>query len=274
MSTGGAVAGDGEDAGDQKRGRCDIPPHGVLSSGSWRLTRRSGRIDGPTTRSWRVSWKSIRVRSGATSNFIDCTVRARVVNDGVQFSLGHHQSVSQQKTVFLGSLDQAAKASTPLVLLIDGGRSRLTKTLVTFEVFAHSDALEALKSKDRKYQQGCKYFQSLAIAHLDFLNLLINSYRRLSSDPFATEVSAWDVPVWSLSAEGIKRNLILFPYLAFQSRPSVAKVSKPSEVNPYIAASLEDIERVAGTDATPGDVELLDGWSLYYRGRHADSIRS
>jgi len=27
----------------------------------------------------------------------DCTVQARVVNDGVQFSLGHHQSVSQQK---------------------------------------------------------------------------------------------------------------------------------------------------------------------------------
>ena len=42
----------------------------------------------------------------------DCTVRARVVNDGVQFSLGHHQSVSQQKTVFLGSLDDAAKAFT------------------------------------------------------------------------------------------------------------------------------------------------------------------
>jgi len=73
----------------------------------------------------------------------DCTVRARVVNDGVQFSLGHHQSVSQQKTVFLGSLDDAAKAFTRLVLLTGGGRSRLTKTLVTFEVSAHSDALEA-----------------------------------------------------------------------------------------------------------------------------------
>ena len=24
----------------------------------------------------------------------------------------------------------------------------------------------------------------------------------------------------------------------------------------------------------PGEVELLDGWSLYYRGRHADSIMS
>ena len=189
-----------------------------------------------------------------------------MVNDGVQFSLGHHQSVSQQETVFLGSLDDAAKASTRLVLLTGGGRSRLTKTLVTFEVSAHSDALEALKSKDKKYQQGCKYFQSLVVAHLDFLNLLLNSYRRLSSDPFATEVSAWDVPIWSLSAEGIKFNVILFPYVALESRPSVTKSSNPSEVNPYIAASLEDIERVAGIDAMPGEVELLDGWSLYYRG--------
>jgi hypothetical protein len=204
----------------------------------------------------------------------DCTVRARVVNDGIQFRLGHHQSVSQQKTVFLGSLGDAATASTRLVLLTTGGQSRLTKTLVTFGAFAHSDALEALKSKDRKYQQGCKYFQSLAIAHLDFLNLLINSYRRLSSDPFATEVSAWDVPIWSLSVEGIQFNVILFPYLAVESRPSVTKFLNPSEVNPFIAASLEDIERVADIDATPGEVELLDGWGLYYRGRHAESIRS
>jgi len=47
------------------------------------------------------------------------------------------------KTVFLDSLDDAAKAFTRLVLLTGGGRSRLTKTLVTFEVSAHSDALEA-----------------------------------------------------------------------------------------------------------------------------------
>jgi len=203
-----------------------------------------------------------------------CTVRARVVNNGIQFALGHHQSISHQKTVFLGSLDDAAKASTPLVLLTGGGQSRLTKTLVTFEAFAHSDALEALKSKDRKYQQGCKYFQSLAIAHLDFLNLLINSYRRLSSDPFATEVSAWDVPIWSLSAEEIKFNIILFPYLATESRPAATILAKPSEVQPYNAASLEDIQTISSIDATPGEVELLDGWSLYYRGRHADSIRS
>jgi len=45
--------------------------------------------------------------------------------------------------VFLDSLDDAAKAFTRLVLLTGGGRSRLTKTLVTFEVSAHSDALEA-----------------------------------------------------------------------------------------------------------------------------------
>jgi hypothetical protein len=204
----------------------------------------------------------------------NCTVRATVINDGVQFSLGHHQSVSQQKTVFLGSLDDAAKASTRLVLLTEGGRSRLTKTLVTFEASAHSDAIEALKSKDKKYQQGCQYFRSLAIAHLDYLNLLINSYRRLSSDPFASEVTAWDVPIWSLAAEGIKFNVILFPYLAHEYRPSVAKFSKPSEFKPYIAAALEDIERIADIDAMPGEVELLDGWSLYYRGRHADSITS
>ncbi len=215
------------------------------------------------------------VPNGAVNLTIgDCTVRVRMVNDGIQFSLGHHQSVSQQKTVFLGSLEDVAKASTPLVLLTGGGQSRLTKTLVTFEALAHGDALEALKSKDRKYQQGCKYFQALAIAHLDFLNLLINSYRRFTSDPFATEVSAWDVPVWSLSAEGIKFNIILFPYLATESRPAVTNLAKPSEVRPYTAASLEDIQKIAGIDATPGEVELLDGWCLYYRGRHADSIRS
>ena len=215
------------------------------------------------------------VPNGAVNLAIgDCTVRARVVNDGIQFALGHHQTVSQQRTVFLGSLEDAAKASTPLGLLTGGGQSRLTRTLVTFEALAHSDSLEALKSKDVKHQQGCKYFQSLAIAHLDFLNLLINSYRRLTFDPFATEVSAWDVPVWTLSAEEIKFNIILFPYLATESRPAVTNLAKPSEVRPYTAASLEDIQKISSIDATPGEVELLDGWSLYYRGRYADSIRS
>ena len=80
-----------------------------------------------------------------------CTVRARVVNNGVQFLLGHHQSASRHETLFLGSLVDAAKASTRLVLLTEGGRSRLTKTLVTFDASAHSDAIEALKSKDRNY---------------------------------------------------------------------------------------------------------------------------
>ena len=82
------------------------------------------------------------------------------------------------------------------------------------------------------------------------------------------------MPIWSLSAEGIRSNVILFPYLAVESHPSIIDFSSPSDIKPYIAASLENIETVAGTDATPGEVELLDGWSLYYRGRHADSIRS
>ncbi len=204
----------------------------------------------------------------------DCSVRATVVNDGIRFSLGNHQSRAQQAPVFLGSGDDAAMASTQLIFLTQGGTSRLTKTLITFGASAHFSALEILKSTDTKHHQARKYFQSLAIAHLEFLNLLINSYRRLSSDPYATEVSAWDVPIWSLSVEGMNYNIILFPYLAFESRPHRLKLSNPSVAKPYSAASLEDIERVAGLDATPGEVELLDGWSLFYRGRHADSIRS
>jgi hypothetical protein len=209
----------------------------------------------------------------------DCTIRASVINNGVQVSLGNHENINQV-VEFLGSMEDVARASTSLASLTKGARSRLTKTLVTFNPSAHSSPVETLKSGKLPIIQAVKYFQSLAVAHLGFLNLLINSYRRLSSDPFATEVSAWDVPVWHLSAEEFKSNIILFPYIGFETHPYVGKIptltdpAKPAKGSPYIAVSLEKIETISQVDLIPGEVEILDGWSLYYRGRHAASITS
>lgn len=209
----------------------------------------------------------------------DYMILAGIVNTGIEVSLGNHQSINQE-IEFLGSMEDVAKATISLALLTRGARSRLTKTLVTFNPTVHSSPVETLKSGKHPIIQAVKYFQSLAVAHLGFLNLLINSYRRLSSDPFATEVSAWDLPVWHLSVDGFKSNIILFPYVGFETHPYVGKMptfkgpAKPSKGPPFIAATLEQIETISHLDLIPGEVEILDGWSLYYRGRHAASITS
>ena len=74
---------------------------------------------------------------------------------------------------------------------------RPQKTVVEFAVTVLKEAFDAADdSRVGWLNRADQYFRSLALAHIPFLNRLVASYRLTSRDPFAFEVSAWDVPFW------------------------------------------------------------------------------
>ena len=203
-----------------------------------------------------------------------CTLRTTVVNEGVEFQWGHQFTKTHQSTAYLGSIPGADRATVPLRSVAGSGVFRFTRTLVSFDSSAHADAIVALTSPKPRCNEASLYFTSFALGHLAFLNHLINTYRRVAVDPYVTEVSEWDVPVWFVSIADAIRPIYVFPYSTEDSFPTITNGPNDSHHRPYFCASLKALEATASNACIPGEVELLDGWSLYYRGRYGDSIRS
>ena len=116
-----------------------------------------------------------------------------------------------------------------------------------------------------------QYFKTLATAHIPFLNKLITSYRSTSLDPYAFEVSEWDVPVWYATYGETLAWIGLMPYWDNDTFPSFNNGGKTV---PFVATTLEEVQKQAQSNVAPGKLELLDAYSLMYRGRFGDAVRS
>ena len=123
----------------------------------------------------------------------------------------------------------------------------------------------------RRVNRVIQYLQTWATAHIPFLNDLITSYRSTSFDPYAFEVSEWDVPVWYASREDTLIKIGLMPYWERDFHP---EVNSNGQIDSYHATSLEEIQSQASAKVAPGKLELLDAFSLMYRGRFGDAVRS
>jgi hypothetical protein len=158
---------------------------------------------------------------------------------------------------------------------------RPMKTVVVFRTEAIADGFEAWHNKHdiapddhsaiRRVNRAIHYFESLAVAHIPFLNRLITSYRSTSRDPYAFEISEWDVPVWYAEHGGILVRIGLMPYWDSDTYPTVNDGGRES---PFFATTLEAMQLQASSDVAPGKLELLDAFSLMYRGRFGDAVRS
>jgi hypothetical protein len=198
-----------------------------------------------------------------------------VDNNGIEIQRGHQYTRTHLNTVFVGNSDASRNAVVPAGALPEGGLFRGTRTLLYIETFALADAIEAFVGPNGpRYQDGYRYFASLATGHLPVVNELINAYRRASVDPFATEVTAWDVPVWFVFHEGGTQSVCLYSHLVEDWYPTLRKGLDSEEVVPYEAATEDDVRLELSSEAVPGEIEMLDGWSLFHRGRYGDSIRS
>lgn len=205
----------------------------------------------------------------------DCTIRAKVINEGIHYMYGYEYFDSGQRTIFIGRMQEALEATVPMSSIPGGIIMRPTKTLIAFQTVAHSDALDALAcNSQRRHNSGILYFRSLAIALILFLNKLVNSYRIASNDPFAIEVNACDVPTWYLKLADRNIPIQVFTYSSWDFFPTVGPFSKPTERTPFYAASSDEVQTAIKSDEIPGLFQILDGWSLFFRGRHAESIIS
>lgn len=160
---------------------------------------------------------------------------------------------------------------------------RLMKTTVEFDIEIHesvisawiqrNSVLSADNSKVSMVNLAMQYMSSLAYAHLPFVNRLIYAYRSTSFDPFAFEVSEWDIPNWYIETEESFCTVNLMPYKSLDSTPDIGVFGK-SERRRYLATTPEDVQAQANTDLKPGKSQILDAKSLLIRGRFAEAIRS
>jgi len=130
-----------------------------------------------------------------------------------------------------------------------------------------------MEEEGRRAVDASQYFKSLTYAHFPFLNKAITAYRRSAMDPFAMEVSEWDVPVWFLNIGDAVKRISLIPYADNNRFPRM--VSKNTVVSEPIRLSTgAEVQSALDLGEMPGDADLLDAWALYYRGRFGDAIRS
>src|SRR5581483_8763302 len=119
------------------------------------------------------------------------------------------------------------------------------------------------ETKHHRVNQAGQYLITLAFAHIPFLNQLITSYRAVSLDPFAFEVSEWDVPIWWIENNGDLERIGLIPYRETDRYP-VFNSFNTLERKPIYTTTVEAVQQQTGTSVAPGKLELLDAHSLFF----------
>jgi hypothetical protein len=162
------------------------------------------------------------------------------------------------------------------IVVPDGGGDivfRSTRTVLTIRTKAIEDCVRAITDGGSRTLDASMYFQSLAHAHIPFVNSVINAYRRATGDPFAVEVTEWDVPTWFLSVGGRAFAIPLVPYAAMDRFPTVERANATAAEPVHLSTEAE-VQSALGSGEFPGEIDLLDAWALYFRGRFADAVRS
>lgn len=206
---------------------------------------------------------------------MDCTLNLSITGRAIEIQRGNAYQDSHSNTAIIEKAE--GKPSDRAADILRGpnqGRSilRMTRTLISIKTSVLGDALAAIQESGRRRVDAQIYFRSFLHAHLPFVNKTINAYRRAGADPFAVEVTEWDIPVWYIDADENFIPISLIPYKELDQLP--VTTTWAGETNPITFVDAGDIERVLNLPETPGEIDLLDAWSLYYRGRQSDAIRS
>lgn len=201
------------------------------------------------------------------------------VSDGPLFYDSHCN------VVFIGPNGdlEAGKELPPVVAKTQAPVYRPMKTVVIFRPKAMEEAVLAFQEPKvlrrqesrevRRINRAASYLQSLAYAHVPFLNSLITAYRFASNDPFAFQVSQWNVPVWFAEYNDALIRVCLMPYSDNDWYPAT-RGCEGGERSPFYATSPHAIDVLAVADVAPGTLEILDARSLLYRGHIEDAVRS
>ena len=156
---------------------------------------------------------------------------------------------------------------------------RMCKTVLMMDAAAHPDAIRELTRSDRPglARQQEIYWQSLCEAHIPVVNELIQRYRYVTYDYFPYEVSAWDVPVWTLLFKERQCRAVLIPYRDWDQRPLISLNGATPEgetiQSQFSWTDASSLQEVRASDASPEEYDLLDARSLMERGDYSGAIR-
>ncbi len=106
---------------------------------------------------------------------------------------------------------------------------------------------------------------------MPFVARLVNAYQVVSADPFAFEVGESELPFWFAETAGQWIGIPLVPYATFDEYPYLRDFSGSRSIFGF--AKEESLRAALTEEPFPGQIELLDAWSLYYRGKFAEAIR-
>jgi hypothetical protein len=126
-------------------------------------------------------------------------------------------------------------------------------------------------SVPRRGQLAVNHLQSLACAHVPFVARLVNAYQVASGDPFAFEVGESDLPFWFAQTAGQWIGILLVPYTTFDQYPYLRDFSGTRSI--FGVATEDSLRAALAEEPFPDQIEMLDAWSLFYRGKYAEAIR-
>jgi hypothetical protein len=205
----------------------------------------------------------------------NCTLPLSITGRAIEIQLGKAYRESHCNAALIEKVEEKPSSRAETILRRaqqEGFTLRTTRTLVSIKTRAMDDAVAAVQEHGRRRVDADMYFRSFVHAHLPFVNKAINAYRRVAADPFAIEVTEWDLPVWYLDVQDKFIPISLIPYKDTDGTPQMGKWG--SELKPIAFVEPKDIEEALGLPEVPGEIDQLDAWSLYYRGRQSDAIRS
>ena len=196
---------------------------------------------------------------------------------------------SRNRSNLLGVYDRERAETDMLPLLPEVRRTRTCfrhlKTVLVMHAWAAADALEALSVEGelrmmdprlRRRNGADHYFKTLAFGHLPIINKLISAYRHAAPDPFAHEISEWDVPSMFLRTAAGQGVVMLSPYRTMDHYPAPASFpdpSRPTIRKPVVFTTCQKMQDTLSEPERPGLGEMLDAWNSMYVGRFGDAIR-
>jgi hypothetical protein len=151
----------------------------------------------------------------------DCTLRVTITQNAVEIQRGKFFQSSHANVLHVEAPPPSEKAQEIVKATKEGVTFRVTRTLLTLQTRALADSLKALQDGGRRRLDASLYFQALAYARIPYVNKVIDSYRTVSSDPFALTVAEWDVPLWFASVGDHLTVISLLPYATHNQYPTV-----------------------------------------------------
>lgn len=150
---------------------------------------------------------------------------------------------------------------------------RKCKTCLKIATRCNGDVWNKALGSDESAQRAVSlYLEELCRAHMPVVNRLIKGYRLATYDFFAFEVAPWDIPCWHIERAGASKRCTLVPYRGWD-HPPVEIRTPGGQPESHRLIEGEQLRDHFTTEATPGELELLDALNLIERGDYSGAVR-